>query len=197
MQLDRHILCAALERDKNVSAHRPISFRRVTPAAKNPEDKPIPEAEFRRDGWQEEVQNHFKLLCMQETHLNNPIRRLLLLKDAIRNVYDLHRGDFKAPDKDCPPDDKLGFTMACLRAIGRGQWIQAHLLQTPTLNTRPSHRKDITQAIKPNLSPQSEVLTIMCGDFNFVEHEMDRWNLEGACWSGLKDSGEADFFFMN
>jgi hypothetical protein len=39
-----------------------------------------------------------------------------------------------------------------------------------------------------------EVLTILSGDFNFVEHELDRWNLQVGVWSGAKDAGEADVF---
>jgi len=122
IQFDRNIICAVLEWEKGTSAHRPISFRRITPAEKNPDDKPIPDSEFRREGWQADVLNHFQFLCINEQHLNNPIRRLLLLKDSIRNVYDLHKGEFKEPEEGSLPDDKLGFTMSCLRAVGRGRW---------------------------------------------------------------------------
>ena len=65
-------------------------------------------------------------LCRNEIHLNNPIRRLLLMKDSIRNVYELHRGEFKKLEEDCLPDDKLGFTMSCLRAVGHGRWALAN-----------------------------------------------------------------------
>ena len=126
MQLDRHIQCSVLEWDKGISAHRAISFRRTTPAEKNVEDKPIPASEFKREGWRNEVQDHFMFLCRNEIHLNNPIRRLLLMKDSIRNVYELHRGEFKKLEEDCLPDDKLGFTMSCLRAVRHGRWALAN-----------------------------------------------------------------------
>jgi exonuclease III len=41
-------------------------------------------------------------------------------------------------------------------------------------------RKDVAHTISQHIAPQSEVCTVMSGDFNFVEHYTDRWNLPGA-----------------
>ena len=60
---------------------------------------------------------------MHEPHLNNPIRRLVLLKDSIRDVYEMQKNEFKDPEVVSLEDDKLGITMSCLRAIGRGRWL--------------------------------------------------------------------------
>ena len=68
LQMDRNITCSVLEWDKKVSHHRPISFRRMTPAAKSSEEKPIPDSEFRRKGWADEVSNYYQFLCRNEPH---------------------------------------------------------------------------------------------------------------------------------
>ena len=55
---------------------------------------------------------------------DNPVRRLVLVEDAVRNVYELYckSGDFAQLDPDCPPEDKLGLTLCLLRAYGRSNW---------------------------------------------------------------------------
>ena len=59
---------------------------------------------------------------------DNPVRRLVLVKDAIRNVYELNSktGEFAQLDPDCPPEDKLGLTLCTLRAFGKSNWPLSH-----------------------------------------------------------------------
>jgi len=84
-QLDHNCSCTALEWDLELSAHRAISFSRRTPAPKDTQDRPLQPASFKRAGWKEEVIARFQELSIQDTIATNPCRRLLLLKDAIRD----------------------------------------------------------------------------------------------------------------
>ena len=47
------------------------------------------------------------------------------------------------------------------------------------------------------VSPKEEVLSLMAGDFNFVEHKEDRWCFTTGEYTGAKDSGESDFFKLH
>ena len=121
-QLNRHISCNVLEWDRHTSVHRPLSFSRTTPAPKKLENKPIPLSEFKREGWVQKVFANFQYLSNGDPMINNPARRLLLLKDAIRNSYELNVEDMGGfAQKATSPDDRLGFTLSCLRAMERGQ----------------------------------------------------------------------------
>ncbi len=44
------------------------------------------------------------------------------------------------------------------------------------------------------IAPQSQVLSIIMGDWNFVEDARDRWSLEAGAWSGSCDLDEADLW---
>ena len=121
-QMNRHITCSVLEWDKHTSAHRPLTFSRTTPARTNQENKPIPLSELKRDGWDKKVLANFHYLCEGDPMINNPARRLLLLKDAIRNTYELNREDMGGLARNASsPDDRLGFTLSCLRALEQGR----------------------------------------------------------------------------
>jgi hypothetical protein len=126
VQLDRHITCNVLEWDKLQSAHRPLVFSRRSPRQRSQEDKAIPLSEFKREGWKNQVTEHFQYLCRGDPNLHNPLRRLLLYEDAIRNVYDLNKGEFSEVDIDSTPDDKLGYTMTCIKAIEGHRWATVH-----------------------------------------------------------------------
>jgi len=121
-QLDKHMACNVLEWEKSVSVHRAIVFSRRTPQPKDPESKPIPTCEFHKEGWKEKVVSQFGYLCRGDRAIANPVRRLLLLKDAIRNVHQSSKEDLQSEeDQACSPDDKLGYTMSCIRAIDCGR----------------------------------------------------------------------------
>ena len=93
MQIDKRISCNVLEWDMPVSAHWPISFSRCTPVPKSQDTKPIPTGVFKKKGWKDKVVSHFKYLCQHDPLISNPNRRLLLLKDAIRNIYQWGKED--------------------------------------------------------------------------------------------------------
>jgi len=125
-QLDRHIACNVLEWDRKVSVHRPIVFSRITAKPKHPGQTNIPMSECLKEGWKESVVEHFKFLCQGEQLIENPVRRLLLLKDAIRNTYEMKSEESQnRMGTDCSPDDKLGFAMSCLKAIESGRFTVA------------------------------------------------------------------------
>ena len=81
-QLDYQCSCSVLSWGKALSAHRPISFARHKAPPKPAEDRPLSPSSFRRDGWREEVIADFQWLCTQELNDPNPIRHLVILKDA-------------------------------------------------------------------------------------------------------------------
>jgi len=122
-QLDRHIACNVLEWDKSVSVHRPIVFSRRSAKPKSPGQKAIPANEFSREGWKESVIQNFRFLCKDDDQITNPARKLLLLKDAIRNTYNMRHEDSLSLSEEASssPDDKLGYAMSCLKAIESGR----------------------------------------------------------------------------
>jgi hypothetical protein len=83
-QLDHNCSCSVLEWDLGLSRHRAISFSRRTPIQRCTQDRPLQPALFNRNGWRDEVSERFAELCVQDTIYPSPCRRLLLLKDAIR-----------------------------------------------------------------------------------------------------------------
>jgi len=119
LQLDRSCSCSALEWDKATSVHRPISFARRSASHTNKSSTQITQADVSRPGWADEVEKHFLHLCQIDGGAHNAIRRLVLFKDAIRDVTDNHRGETPSTGEAISPDDKLGYTMSCLRHIER------------------------------------------------------------------------------
>ena len=116
-QLDKQCSCSVLEWDKSISTHRAISFARRTPPPKDPSDKPISPHEVQSEGWKGRVIAHYNGLCEGDPEGDNPIRRLILLKDAMRVVTNCDREDKKdIIEENAPADSKLGYTMSCLRA---------------------------------------------------------------------------------
>ena len=71
---------------------------------------------------------HFHYLCKDDPNLENPVRKLVLAKDAIRNIYELNNntGEFAQLEPDCPHEDKLGLTLCLLRAFSRSNWPLIH-----------------------------------------------------------------------
>ena len=117
-QLDRYCACTMLDCVLAVSHHRPISFARRTPRPKQGDDKPIPASVIKKAGWADAVKSAFQRVCKKDRELVNPIRRLVLLKDAIKEVsrffYNLEEFD---RSEALGPDDAQGYSMACLRAL--------------------------------------------------------------------------------
>ena len=53
-------------------------------------------------------------------------------------------------------------------------------------------RSELRAAIARNLSPRSEVLTVLAGDFNTVVEEQDRWDKHSNVFSGARDKPEEE-----
>ena len=53
-------------------------------------------------------------------------------------------------------------------------------------------RYDIREAWKNHLSPRSETLSVIMGDFNTVTRAVDRWGGSEASWNGSRDKVEED-----
>ena len=119
-QLDKNCACTMLDCSENISHHRPISFARISPRPKGGDDKPLAPSDVQKPGWVQEVQSAFQRTCRDDPGIENPIRRLVLLKDAIKeatkkmkNIEDFDRIEALGPE------DLQGYTMTCLRALER------------------------------------------------------------------------------
>ena len=44
------------------------------------------------------------------------------------------------------------------------------------------------------IADKNRVLSLVMGDFNFVEGRADRWSIEDGSWTGHRDHVEASFF---
>ena len=116
-QLDRNCACIMLDCDYTISHHKPISFARATPCPKKGDDKPIAPKDLQKKGWAPSVLSTFQRMCKSDPG-DNPVRRLVLLKDAIKettrvfkNIEDIDRIEALGPD------DLQGYAMTCLRAL--------------------------------------------------------------------------------
>jgi len=117
-QLDRVCSCSVLEWDLDLSRHRAISFARRSPSPRCRDDKPLDARLFKQKGWTEEVFQTFSEMCVQDTVSPSPCRRLLLLKDAIRACSHGGHVTVGAASEDPPlPEDQLGLTLACIKAV--------------------------------------------------------------------------------
>ena len=83
-QLDRCMGCAALTWVPGLSAHRPVAFFRRG-RSKDNSDR-IPDAPMRNPQWAQRVALRYGELRRSDSHDDQPLRRLLLAKQAIREV---------------------------------------------------------------------------------------------------------------
>jgi len=121
-QLDKQCAASVLEWDKSTSVHRPISFSRRTPPAKETGQRPITSKDVDKAGWADRVTSHFNTLAVGDDEIRNPVRRLVLLKDAIHIVTNAMRHDSPSVlEETAAPDDRLGYAMSCLRALEQGR----------------------------------------------------------------------------
>ena len=114
-QLDRHYSCAAMAWVKGLSAHRPISFSRCKRGKHEAVATPIPTAPMDDPEWHERVALRFGELIRSDDKSSDALRRLTLLKQAIRDVA-LALGKQQQHNAAKTKEDKLGWTMASLRA---------------------------------------------------------------------------------
>lgn len=71
-----------------------------------------------------------------------------------------------------------------------------YVLYLPTGSESAPERARVMRTISENVSARSEVLSVLLGDFNFVEDSMDRWNKERSAWTGHHDDKDAKEFDM-
>ena len=114
-QLDRHYSCAVLEWCRGLSTHRPLSFARRSAGRHELVDKPLPLAPLEHADWPRRVGLKHGELLRADAHPEQPLRRLLLLKEATREV-----AETMASEQQCikaiSAEDKLGWTLRLLRA---------------------------------------------------------------------------------
>jgi hypothetical protein len=103
--------------------HRPISFSRRTPKARDISDRPINARTICGEGWVDKVTRNFKYRCERDAeHFPaSPPRLLVLLKDSIREVSNdavADEGNSETKNKEgLGGEDKLGITLAMVKAI--------------------------------------------------------------------------------
>lgn len=121
-QLDKQYYCTVLEWELSTSRHRPIVFARRTATPTPRSQKPVAVQDLAQAEWDSKVIERFKYLCSQDFAVDNPIRRLLLLKDAIKETTEqLRELSENTINGEAAPDDKLGYTMSCIRALETGR----------------------------------------------------------------------------
>ena len=119
-QLDRHIRCVVLEWIAHLSAHRVLSWSRTTPTRSASMQLPkLHPHIFKHPDWRRRVAlawgDHIRSELPGAPAMG-PLRRLVLLKRAIREVSECMQQEGSAPSS-TEPEDRLGLTMAYLRAV--------------------------------------------------------------------------------
>ena len=64
----------------------------------------------------------------------------------------------------------------------------------PTGSEGGPERSQLMRTITANMAARSQVLSLIFGDFNFVEESRDRWNKDHTCWTGDNDEKDAKEF---
>ena len=85
-QLDRWHGCSALQWVRHLSAHRPVSFTRRTPTSHKECEKPLPLPVIKDPSWPVRVALRFQELRASDDRGQLPLRKLLLVKQAMREV---------------------------------------------------------------------------------------------------------------
>ena len=69
-----------------------------------------------------------------------------------------------------------------LRLRGENGGLDLYVIYIPTGSEAKTQRTEIVETIISQLAPRERVLSLLFGDFNFVEPSQDRWNKERGCW---------------
>jgi len=137
-QLDHQCSTSVLEWDFDLSRHRPIVFQRRSHVTSPGETRPLQSHVFNRPGWANDVIEVFKAKCIQDHIAPSACRRLVLLKDAIREASTTdHNRDNNVHLQENQHDDGLGHTMACLKCLAEGSISRAErcISRDPTLRS--------------------------------------------------------------
>ena len=114
-QLDRHFGSAGLAWVPGLSAHRPVSFFRRRPSKLGPLDAPLPLAPLRDPDWPRRVALQYGELRRTDDRDDQPLRRLALLKRAVKDVTLRMRAESHVLPADSG-DDRLGWTIRFIRS---------------------------------------------------------------------------------
>ncbi len=121
-QVDREIQVVALEWN-DLSSHRAILAARKIPDKANDRDRPLPKQIYSHPdyprrchlAWQEKIKG-----CVAENGSCSDIRKLVLLKEAMREAGEGLRQSNPEYDKAIDKEDQLGMVMKFLRAAETG-----------------------------------------------------------------------------
>ena len=114
-QLDRRIGCVALNWVPWLSAHRPVGFFRQTRSKDKAANAHVPMAPMKDRQWPRRVALRYGELRSEDGPQDQPMRRLVLIKQAIREVSRAMDSE-KSRQRAESTDDKLGWTMRFIRA---------------------------------------------------------------------------------
>ena len=69
-----------------------------------------------------------------------------------------------------------------------------YVLYLPTGSEATAERAQIMHTINEAVAPRSKVLSLLFGDFNYVECDRDRWNKDQSEWTGKRDANDVKEF---
>ena len=120
VQLDSSLGCAALEWDTDISHHRPVIFFK-NHRSKDEVDRPtlLSTGVIQDPRWPDRVRAKFQQISSQDSDACCPMRRLYLLKEAIKQVsgqMETEASRTAAKNPVTETDDQLGWTIRFIRA---------------------------------------------------------------------------------
>ena len=115
-QLDRDWGCSALDWSKGLSNHRPISFFRRGHTKRDFQSRPLPSSVFTHPEWGHRTALAYHQRMSQDSVEDGPLRRLVLLKEAMVQAAENLLCDQPTPRQASSFKDKLGITMQFIRA---------------------------------------------------------------------------------
>ena len=117
-QLDKRISCAALAWAPHLSAHRAVSWSRLSTCRSTSSGTlpPLSTSAFHHLDWRRRVSLAWGEAVRQDQLSENPFRRLVLLKRAIREVT-LRMEKERIPRQARTASERLDSTMAFIRAV--------------------------------------------------------------------------------
>ena len=191
-QLDRHYFCVALEWKRGLSAHRPISFGRRRSCAHSFAERPLPPAAMEDPTWPSRVSLRYEELRRDEpeAHQDQPLRKLVLMKKAIREVT-LTMGKERRREQSKSTDDKLGFTIRFLRAAQevRMRSMENCVPEYPFLVTLADHRDPNIRSSRKIAAVRAHALELarLAVTENLRELESNRYGIDSDAASRKRE----------
>ena len=84
--------------------------------------------------------------------------------------------------------------VGCIPLRGAKGALDLYVAYLPTGSGASAERAYCMDRIGDVMQPRTNVLSLIFGDFNFVECDKDRWNKEQNRWSGSHDENDAQHF---